>query len=834
MNKITTLASVPAVKRNEGLSVIAPSWLLEQRLTPPEPVSDYLARSGLTERCLPTNRQLTLLWAPGGFGKTTVLAGCCRLLAEGGVPIAWLRLDDDAPSMLDTYLPVAFQRAGLDVLEPLRHEGANFQSKFNRTVFLLQALAAAPGRWVLVLDELERLENPESVELLNLLVGRAPPNLHLAIACRELPGGFDITPMMSKGAAEIFSADELRFSRPEIERFLGGVLPPAELAAVASTSAGWPIELRVRHSVSSRPAIEQRRVVRKVVRNWVEARLWYAVGDEDREFLLDAGLLDYIDGELLDEVLDGTNLLDRLQAMSVVAGLIEPFHGGGRKIWRLHTLIRDHCAEVRRRDSPQRYRSVHRRIAIILARRGDVVAAMRHAVEASDARLTGEILIEAGGLLFWAREGTGRLIEADRYLTEEAINRFPRLLVTRVFAFVAKGKLWEARRNLLAASELVASSGEDQELLTDWLALMGLIVQRGCEPVRSKLFRETTTTCARLSEEPGNGTLVRAWCDYWGCLAHNLKAKFGLALERGTRARELVAEVSPYATLAIDYQLGQVAMAQGNVADAAGWYRSGLQNARRNFLNDIGLVALGEVLMRELNLECNGLPDADECDRILREPLQTGSHFVSYAAASEVAVDVALHARDTAHALSTLEGFADYAYRLELPTFERFLAGQRAAVLATAGQVAHVERHWRAEGLPGSRAACLDLENQTWREMEVLSLARLRIDLMRGQFGDGRRLVRDLLALAARRGLRRTGMRAMALAVVLEETAGDRAAAVRHLTAFLELFAKTGYGWALLREGPPVIAVLADLIDACPVASIATSARSLLAEVDSK
>lgn len=832
MNSNPTLVRVAAAKGREGLSVIAPPWLPEHRTTPPEPVSDYLDRKGLIERCLPTNRQLTLLWAPGGFGKTTVLAGCYRLLEQRSVSTAWLRLDNDEPSVLDTLLSFVFERGGLDVLEPFRREGASFRSNVNRTMFLMHALAVESRPWVLFLDELERLENPASVELLNLLVDRAPPNLHVAVACRELPRCFDITPMMFRGAAEIFTADELRFSRPEIERFLGGVLSPDELTAVASRSAGWPIELHVRRSLSSRLGIERPRVVRDVVWNWVEARLWYGLGEEDREFLLDAGLLDYVDAELLDEVLDGTNLLHRLNDTAGMAGLMEPIPRGDRTVWRLHTLIRDHCANRRRLESPERYRTVHRRIAIALARRGEVVAGMRHAAESSDPMLSGELLIEAGGLSYLIKLGLEGFIAADPYLSEESIERFPRLRLIRVGVQVVKGQVAEARRTLRAATGLEAESGQDGKLLADWITVLGFMVQRGCETVGSDIFRKTVAASARLTEIPGVDPLLRAAGEYWVCHAHNVKAEFGAALERETRAREWLADRSPYVSLGLDFQMGQIAMAEGRVEDAAEWYRAGLQTARRNFLNDIGLVALGEILMRELSLERNGLPDADDCERVVREPWQFGTQLASYAAASGVAVDIALHTRDTAHALTILDDAVENADRVSLPAYERFLSGLYAAVLAGAGQVEQAERRWRGDGLPASHAECLDLENQTWREMEVLSLARLRIGMMRGEFDAGRRLLRDLLKLAAGRGLRRTSMRAMALAVVFEEAAGDRAAAVRHLTAFLELFAKTGYGWALVREGKPVIDVLAELIDACSEETIVNSARTLLAKIN--
>ena len=80
-----------------------------------------------------------MLTAPGGFGKTTLLAQCCRALAAQGVPTAWLTLsEDDEPSALDTYLAVAFQRAGLNVLESLDSSDAGSYPSYDRISALLQ------------------------------------------------------------------------------------------------------------------------------------------------------------------------------------------------------------------------------------------------------------------------------------------------------------------------------------------------------------------------------------------------------------------------------------------------------------------------------------------------------------------------------------------------------------------------------------------------------------------------------------------------------------------------------------------------------------------------
>ena len=224
----------------------APPWLLRQKVTVPEPVVGYVHRSELAAECLPTNRRLTLLQAPGGFGKTTLLAECCRTLVRQGVVTAWLSVDEqDDLDMLDAYLAFAFQRAGLDIL----HRPGAYVGEAGvvapRTRQLLLAIEAQARPVVLALDEVERLPGSASVPILSLLLERGPSNLHLAIACRELPVGLQVATSVLEGEAAILTADDLRFSRSEIGGLFAAGLSRRELADLTADSAGWPIALRI-------------------------------------------------------------------------------------------------------------------------------------------------------------------------------------------------------------------------------------------------------------------------------------------------------------------------------------------------------------------------------------------------------------------------------------------------------------------------------------------------------------------------------------------------------------------------------------------------------------
>ena len=104
------------------------------------PFARILRRWALADRCAPTARRLTLLVAPGAFGKTSLLVECCRDALERGVPTTWLRLDrDDGPEMLDAYLAHSARQPGLDVLESFRANEPTAGVRYPRTALLLHA-----------------------------------------------------------------------------------------------------------------------------------------------------------------------------------------------------------------------------------------------------------------------------------------------------------------------------------------------------------------------------------------------------------------------------------------------------------------------------------------------------------------------------------------------------------------------------------------------------------------------------------------------------------------------------------------------------------------------
>ena len=783
---------------------------------------------------MPTRRKLTVLKASAGFGKTTLLAECCRGLRRDGVPVAWVSLDErDEAEVLDIYVAFACHDAGLDLLNVSDPDPVIVEPE-RRVELVVRGIQALGGPFVIAFDEPERLRDPASVSLLEFLLQRGPPNLHLAMACRQIPDGLDVAGAVLEGRAEVLTAEQLRFSKPEVARFFNLSLSRSELAAEMQRSGGWPIALQISRNQLERGAKGDAGVVQDFAENWIESRLFAGLERDDREFLLDVGVFDWMDAALLDEVLQHLDSMHRVESMRALAGLLEPVGSGATGSRRLHPLVRRHCAERRRREDPRRFRAVNRRIAETLMRRGDTVSAMRHAEKGGDPELSGRILERAGGVRMWIRQGLVPMRAVDRYLSEGSLATRPRLALVRCLVLLMSRRLDEARTlfHEVTAKAAAAGPGDGRdagfEFLVDACIVRGAMYLYGAEPIGSDRLRALSGDYARLVESGRLDPVTNAHIEYALCVLHQLKAEFDAALEHLARARKSLAQ-SRYLRLHAEMLRGQVAMAQGHVQDAESHYRLARRIARRHRVLDPALPVAGDVMLQELALERGKVSSAEASRGTPWGLMMSYVPFSVVAAAGGLVIETWLRAGRVDRALTTADELLAHARDAGLIVLGRYLAALRISVLVAAGRAAEAERAWRPENLPEGFEGCVDLTGQGWREMEAVACARLRVLVASGRFDDGRRLARALRSVAAERRLRRTQMRALALSIVLEQRAGASESAVGHLEAFLGLFAESPYAWPLVREGADCEPVVTAFLVRTPDSPFRESARSLLA-----
>ena len=271
------------------------SWLLRSKVIAPELPAGYVRRASLWRHLEGVlERRLTVLRAPAGFGKTTALTDVARDRKERGFLVGWISLDeDDSPNQFGSYLAYAFEHAGLGNVFLGAQDTWSSLPAVQQVGMLARAIETRAEPCLIVLDEVDRLPRP-TVHLINLLLRRAPGNLHVAMALRFVPE-LDLAPYVLDGSAIIVGSHDLRFSRADIARFFDGGLSRRELVAVEERTQGWPAALLVYRNTERRQTGTSGADATQLTENYIGVHVLRDLSEEDRAALLDLAVFDWIE-----------------------------------------------------------------------------------------------------------------------------------------------------------------------------------------------------------------------------------------------------------------------------------------------------------------------------------------------------------------------------------------------------------------------------------------------------------------------------------------------------------------------------------------------------------
>ena len=826
--------SSPRLRESNPISTTAP-WLLATKVAPPGRTLHYIDRPRLAERVERSGWPIVMLRAPGGFGKTTLLSEICRREKERGNLAAWLTLDeDDTADGVEMYLMYAFEAAGL-------HMDSVPDAAEYRMERLGQQIGNHGAPCLLAIDEVERLRG-HAIEALDFFLHHAPRNLRIVLGLRDNPG-LDLSSAVLDGRATVLGAEQLRFSKPDIAAYFSGALPRRELAGVVERTAGWPVAVCLYRS--TRLDNEATGAIGKpprvpagnegVAANWVGARLFRNVAQEDRDFLLDLAQFDWIDSAIVDDAMSRNDSGCRLAGLAALEGLLQPL-GGATDAQRLHPLLKQYCNVERQREDPRRHRQLHRTIAEAMLKRGHLLPAVRHAGAAGDAELVGSILVRAGGLRLWLREGMRRLGAAERFLTQEVTDRFPRLALLRCRLLIHQSKLVEARalyeKVRTRTSDFVRdrSDGDDRALRAEATIIRTTLIGYGCLPYGDEIFDELIASLKDVKEDDVPDPATVACHAVLLFVAHYQRARFERAREFGAEAETQYALCdSQHGNYHMKLHSGIIAMAQGRSIDAQDYYISAARIAEQHFPRDPAMTLTARILMTELNLERNRMTLVQEQAPSVTAPARNAVAWLDiHVAAHAVAAEWRFESGGVEGALAAIQAARDAADSQGLASVVRHLLALRIGYLTAAGHVDEAHRAWLDAALPGDVQGLFDLDFQSWREMEAISCARIRLLIAAGEFSAARDLADGLFGVARERGLIRTLMRCFALSMVLEYRAGNADAARAQLVEYLSFLPRTDFARPMVRERSTSQVLLHRLLKADIEPNVRESAEYLL------
>jgi LuxR family transcriptional regulator, maltose regulon positive regulatory protein len=371
------------------------SLLLETKLHAPRRRRDLVARPSLMARLgRETQAKLTLVSAPAGFGKSTLLAEWLGSRPVDGSVTAWLSLDpnDNHPVLFWSHVIAAVQavapglgaraRTLLELPEPPIEAAL---------ASLLNELNALPDRVVLVLDDYHAVDLAEIQAGMTYVLEHLPDRVHLVITARADPA-LPLARLRGRGELNEIRAAELRFTPDEAAAYLNEVmgldLGAPDVAALEARTEGWIAALQLA-ALSMQGRADVAGFIagfagddRYIVDYLVEEVLARQTGDV-RSFLLRTSILESLCGPLCDAVIGDGGSTAMLEALDRANLFVIPLDDR-RRWYRYHRLFGDVLRARLLDEFPDLAAHLHRRAAEWYEENGDRAEAIRHAMVGRD------------------------------------------------------------------------------------------------------------------------------------------------------------------------------------------------------------------------------------------------------------------------------------------------------------------------------------------------------------------------------------------------------------------------------------------------------------------
>jgi LuxR family maltose regulon positive regulatory protein len=454
------------------------------------------------EEGLQLGRRMTLVSAPAGFGKTTLLSDWLRQVDR---PVAWLSLDDgdNDPARFLTYLIAALQQidpsiglsaqATLQAALPLPMEPL--------LTTLVNDIVATSERFILVLDDYHVIETSAIHKAVSFLLDHMPPldeGAHLVFATRADPP-LPLARLRGRGQLTELHAAELRFTSSEAGAYFNGAmaldLSVEHVAALEQRTEGWIVgmqlaALALQGTISLQGHENVAGFIRafsgsqRYVLDYLTEEVLVRQPQEIQEFLLQTSILDRLTGPLCDAVrfggakapstsagtavrLGGTQTPSSAQSTAVRTGeadtgavasqaVLEALEASNlflvpldeeRRWYRYHRLFADILRRRLKLEQADLVPELHRRASEWYEREGLIAEAVNHALTCGDLERAANLIEEAGWATFTRGEMT-TILGWIAVLPEEIVRANPQLGVLHAWAMAKSGDLEGAERAL--------------------------------------------------------------------------------------------------------------------------------------------------------------------------------------------------------------------------------------------------------------------------------------------------------------------------------------------------------------------------------------------------
>jgi LuxR family transcriptional regulator, maltose regulon positive regulatory protein len=399
---------------------------------------------------------LTLITAPAGFGKTTLVAAC---IATCGMPLAWLSLDkdDNQTGRFLNYLIAALYEADPTIGNEATQLRTASQPAPAEAVLtsLLNDLDTADSEIVLVLDDYQFISNQVVHEQVTFLLDHCPNTFHLVIATRSDPP-LPIARLRARGQIIELRAADLRFTVSEAAQFLNDVmdlrLDPESIAMLEERTEGWIAGLQLAsiamqshlsmHDREDAPEfIEGFSGTNRYILDYLLEEVLARQPEEVQAFLLQTAILTRFTGPLCDTVIGasgGQEMIERLEKRNLFVVPLDD----DRRWYRYHHLFADLLQARLQQTGTDQITRLFSRAAEWCEQEGQIAEAVGYALAAYEIDRAAD-LIERYGPACWIEDDPSLMQMADSLPPETLIAR-PKIGLYQAWLLITQGHIESA------------------------------------------------------------------------------------------------------------------------------------------------------------------------------------------------------------------------------------------------------------------------------------------------------------------------------------------------------------------------------------------------------
>lgn len=438
--------------------------LLATKLFAPPPSPRSVERKRLTQRLdAGLQGKLTLVCAPAGFGKSTLLGAWVQACEQ---PSAWLSLDDDErdPHRFVAYLTASLRSISADLGEGALALAQARPRPSPETVLihLINRLAKRRGRLVLVLDDYQLASSPEVDAVLVFLIDNMPAQLHLVVASREVPA-IALGRLRAQGQLLEIGPDDLRFHAEETSLFLNrsmalGLTEP-QVRALDVRTEGWPAGLQMA-AVSLAGQSDAGKFIQsftgshRLVQDYLLEEVLQRQTTDVQEFLLRTSVLDRMCPELCDAVMQaevGHETLRYLELSNLFVVLLDD----ERRWYRYHHLF-GAMLQQRLRER-QALAPLHARASAWYEAKGMVRQALHHAVAAGDTVRAMQV-VQGHGMPLYFLEDAEPVLQWLQDQPPVFLDAHPPLWLMLAWSYLATSQHSQMQAPIIGAEAAIESS----------------------------------------------------------------------------------------------------------------------------------------------------------------------------------------------------------------------------------------------------------------------------------------------------------------------------------------------------------------------------------------